>query len=543
MAITEPQNGIDNAEDIINRFGGIRPMARKMNVPVTTVQGWKKRNFIPEDRVQDVINAAQKHHVSMSGVSYVTGHTTPTAVTKTPKTEKVTEESPVSFTASQRAVADGQSRPQEKPQRREEPARPHVVLDASAIKRDAVKRSVMTTLLILGTLGLTGWFLFGKEAKQVSTLARDQRQVETRLNGLSDKFASFETTVTAGLNDLGERITDISAAVGVERNQDGQIVLNKNMSLSERVTALESRLRAAGEEIDLGQMMTRFESLTQSVDGQNEMDSAMADLKTIIASIQGRIGELDLALERAKQDNDALARSLENVNGRDLSAAAMLLALTQFRSSMNREQPFAEDLTTLQGLIGEDDPELTAAINRLAPHAESGVLSPAGLKEELKTITGDIIVAKLKGEDVSFKDRVIARIGQILSVEKDGKPVIAIKEQEIIAEAQAHLDKGDVAAAMQTLNRLEGDAAKAAQPFQQKAAGTLAAQNAEAMLLQTFLNRLTNPLPTSTGVTGTTGTSEQMPAELQELMNSVPKLFSGQKTVKQDPNSGIIILE
>lgn len=537
MTATDTQNGIDNAEDVINRFGGIRPMARKMDVPVTTVQGWKKRNFIPEDRVQEVVDAAAKHKVSLDGISFET-----TANQNT----KGDDDAPMSFTETQKAVMDSPVKPRPRPESEQprtstnntytRPAydRQNVVLDATMIKREAVTRSIISTVCILGVLGITGWFLFGKEVQEVSTLARDQRQTEIKINGLSDKFASFETTVTKGLNDLGAHITDIGAAVGVERNEDGQIILNNDLSISERVTALESRLRSAGEEIDLGQMMNRFETLTQSVGGQGEMDAAMADLKTVIASIQGRMGELDMALEKAKEDNDALARSLENVTGRDLSAAAMLLTLTQFRSSMNREEPFAEDLQTLQELVGDDDPELTAAINRLAPHAQSGVLSPAGLKEELKTITGDIVMAKLSGEDVSFKDRVVARIGQILSVEKDGKPVIAIEEQEIIAEAQDYLDKGDVASAMQTLNKLEGDAAKAAQPFQKKAAGTLAAQNAEAVLLQTFLDRLSNPRPQA---------EPEMPAELQKLMDSIPTMLPGQKSVKEDPASGIIILE
>lgn len=531
MATFETQNGIDNAEDVIDRFGGIRPMARKMDVPVTTVQGWKKRNFIPEERVQDVKDAAARHQISLAGISFE--GTTANQNTK-PETAPETEDRPISFTDTQKAVyADSPVKPQVKPQSRPEHKQP-IVLDAATIKREAVARSVVTTFCIIGVLGLTGWFLFGNEAKEVTTLVRDQRQMQVRMNDLSGKFSSFETTVTTGLNELGARINDIGATVGVERTADGQIVLNNNLSLSERVTALESRLRAAGEEIDLGQMMNRFEALTQSVGGQGEMDAAMADLKAVINSIQGRMGQLDMALEQAKQDNDALARSLENVTGRDLSAAAMLLALTQFRSSMNREEPFADDLQTLQELVGNDDPELTAAINRLAPHAENGVLSPAGLKAELQSITGDIVMAKLAGEDVSIKDRIIARIGQILSVEKDGKPIVAIREQEIIAQAQAHLDKGDVAAAMTALNKLEGEAAIAAQPFQQKAAGTLAAQNAEAILLQTFLDRLTNP-----SASGDTGMS--IPSGVEEFMKTIPQM--GQKQVIEDPASGIIILE
>lgn len=47
-----------SAEEIISIFGGIRPMASKLGIPVTTVQGWKKRKKIPNSRVIDILNAA-----------------------------------------------------------------------------------------------------------------------------------------------------------------------------------------------------------------------------------------------------------------------------------------------------------------------------------------------------------------------------------------------------------------------------------------------------------------------------------------------------
>lgn len=63
------RDGIDNAEEVIQRFGGIRPMASKMDVPVTTVQGWKKRNVIPGNRIDEVLKAAQHNDVDLSGIA------------------------------------------------------------------------------------------------------------------------------------------------------------------------------------------------------------------------------------------------------------------------------------------------------------------------------------------------------------------------------------------------------------------------------------------------------------------------------------------
>jgi len=56
---------IPNGGQIVERFGGIRPMASKLNVPVTTVQGWKKRDAIPAIRRDEIVNAARRYDVSI----------------------------------------------------------------------------------------------------------------------------------------------------------------------------------------------------------------------------------------------------------------------------------------------------------------------------------------------------------------------------------------------------------------------------------------------------------------------------------------------
>lgn len=50
---------------VIQMFGGIRPMAHKLGAPVTTVQGWKRRGHIPETRHRDIAEAAERHHIDL----------------------------------------------------------------------------------------------------------------------------------------------------------------------------------------------------------------------------------------------------------------------------------------------------------------------------------------------------------------------------------------------------------------------------------------------------------------------------------------------
>jgi hypothetical protein len=258
-------------------------------------------------------------------------------------------------------------------------------------------------------------------------------------------------------------------------------------------------------------------------------NATLSDLKGIITIIQGRMDQIDAGLEQVKSENEQLAQSLENVNGRDVSAAAMLLALTQFRASMDRNEPFVDDLNLLQELVGEQDPELTNAIDRLAPYAQNGVLTPQGLSKELRSVAGDIIAAKLRGDDVSVQDRFLSRLGQIISVEKDGKPLIATREQEIISAAQQALEAGDTQKAMEQLKQLEGEPAQAAAPFMQQLQGTVIAEETSGLVMQKLVETLKSP-------NGLQNIMDILPAELQNL-------GGGGQTVIQDEASGIILLE
>ena len=48
-----------DAETVIAAFGGVRPMASRLGIAATTIQGWKSRGKIPENRRQAVFEAAQ----------------------------------------------------------------------------------------------------------------------------------------------------------------------------------------------------------------------------------------------------------------------------------------------------------------------------------------------------------------------------------------------------------------------------------------------------------------------------------------------------
>lgn len=54
-----------DAAKVIAAFGGIRPMAHKLGLAVSTVQGWKVRDAIPATRHDEILAAARTHDVDL----------------------------------------------------------------------------------------------------------------------------------------------------------------------------------------------------------------------------------------------------------------------------------------------------------------------------------------------------------------------------------------------------------------------------------------------------------------------------------------------
>src|SRR5690625_4288681 len=65
------------AEAIIQRFGGIRPMANKLGVTASTVQGWKARGQIPEARHELVLAAARSNKIPLEPSELVAAEAPP----------------------------------------------------------------------------------------------------------------------------------------------------------------------------------------------------------------------------------------------------------------------------------------------------------------------------------------------------------------------------------------------------------------------------------------------------------------------------------
>ena len=593
---------IENAEEIIELFGGIRPMAKKIDVAVTTVQGWKKRNKIPGSRRTQILEAAQEHQVDLTsvlsgdaaakavnaagnnnekvevaapqqektqkpleknkgdesdkgaaedGVDDDTGHDgeedealtlTAKSIDEQPDTSDVTEDVSASDFI---AEAKPDPQPEELPpslkaglQASETSKIEDAVLDQK-LNQTKVKAVTISTwvsiiigLLVASAVIVLLWPQTQNNQQQLNTLQKDVGAVRSDVEGLKAQPKSFLGNIIP--EDLEARISNLQ-----DQAQNAQVVIGQAMEkaeqisndvladdgsdLNERITRLEGHISEVTGNTSLLGLWSNVDNMVSDVAGQEQLRSALDQLNALTSSVQD--GEqLNSVLDQARNQSDALGQTFQDVPAQDLKAAAMLLAMMQMRSSLNRDEAaFQDDLDLLMNLAGEENVELQAALDKLAPHAEAGVLTPEGLSQEFRTLAGDAVVASLKGEEVSLGDRARARMNELLKIEKDGELLTGTPTQASLNRIENLLEQGQVDQAVREMETLDGDAADVLAPFLDKAKATALSQDVEKLLSKQMSVAAFGRKVVKTG---------------QSVMNDM----SGQRVLVQDKELGINIL-
>lgn len=517
--MSEPaKQPIENAADIIEKFGGIRPMSSKINVAVTTVQGWKKRGVIPAARRALVIKSAIEHDIDLSDL--VEGAPSIEKKAEEPAPAEIEVETPVkaevetevettisSVEAKLEEVTDqlendisdeensnkesdelnkesDDEEPEQEEQQEEDndleiPVALRRTLEAESTKKkktplaskqpkssikpqahnsinsdyaevvvgvnkSAVTRSVIiAVVVILLILAAIAGVLLPKYEKFEKRDARIM-ELESKLSEMKKEQSSFKGLVPENwseeLAELKKQASRAQAGIGSAVETAGNLSrdLTTQAGLNSRVEQLQTYVSGITGDNGVYALKARFDEMRNSFMGQKILDNSVAALLPLLQKSEGKDEEqVNAEIDSARNNSRSLQASLGSVPKTELKAAAMLLAMTQVRSALNRnEEAFDGDLELLMNMVDEDNVELRAAIEKLAPHSREGVLSVGGLKEEFQTVAGDAVAASLRGEDVSVSDKFMSRFNEVLKVEKDGELLTGTQTQVTLNEAE-----------------------------------------------------------------------------------------------------------
>ncbi len=467
------KNQID-VEKLIEEFGGIRPLANKLGIAFTTVQGWKKRDRIPDNQWKKVEKLANDENVDIEALKK---NNDAKLVASEPR--KMAAIQSESLPKSAHKAADKHDHKQISAEKDFDAYLSTGNNENIEVKRKSGGGGMGQAILIVGlSVGLSASMLailFGPDF-----IVSNPGQ---RIAALEQKVETPQTNANGNSMSSGLAATLEQSQMALEQQ------INENVV--PRLNELQAALGTISNPQNLAELSKNLENLQQSGVGQATLSAAVKELQTIVAGLQGEVSSFEDALNEARENNGALAQTLGQVSSSDLTAAAMLLALNQFRGALDRQEPLGDDIALLKSVINPDaNPELATSIDQLQPFAEKGVMSSAGLKAELQALSGDIVNARLEGDNAPLLDIVKARIQSIVDIRDNGVPVLGTLEQKLVAKAQIQLEAGDVAAAKATLEQLPYPALEKAQPVITGAGQNVLAQKIEADVMRFFTQAL-----------------------------------------------------
>ncbi len=434
------------AGPIIAAFGGIRPMANKLNVPVSTVQGWKQRDTIPAARMDDIRKVAGENGIILPDTA---GAPTIIDAAATEDAHKNTpDEGP--------GNADDEA-PAEKASSQPHTERAGSAAPARGGNSAALAISVLALLISGSAAGWVWWTTVGPEAAPGAS---------NRISVLEGRIASL----TRGPDDPGKDEREALAGdIESLRTQVAELTpLRDELSrLSQRAGELNP---SAGGQAD-PEVAARLASL------ENEIRLAQERAINDFVSVSGGLQQVETRIAALNEQMDTLARQEVRQDAVAADAIALTVASGQLRRAIERGQPYPEVLATLREVSG-DEATLDELAAGLAIHADTGVATRRELLFAFPGTAQEIHDNAPTGAKNNIVDQILDRAQRIVRVRRVGADMPEDTLDGRLARAEVSLKDGDVAGAIAALDGLDSASAEAAAPWLAKARAHMAVRDA-----------------------------------------------------------------
>lgn len=456
---------------IIDRFGGIRPMATKLSVPVTTVQGWKKRGIIPQVRHADILAAAARENIAIDPAELAAADPTPAA----PRPEFRPTPDPI---------------PEPMPQ----PIAPQPVMSAPVVvrKNGAVAYIAVVLALAVGVAGAgagyVGWQYY--------------------LQPLAARVAALEARPGMGnTDDLARRIAKLESQSGQPAPSASNEAPSSNASDNDRLAALEKQLAelktgAAQSE----QLAKGLSELQLAAGGRELLAQSIRDIQSSMAAAQGSVERLNGQVTTLAGRLDKVDAALADRHQQALRAEATILSIGQLRAALATSKPFAKQLAAVRAMV-PGDAEINGVLDQMQPYADSGVETSDDLTRDFNRLAPNLVRTAIVGDGNSWWRQALYHVESVISIRRTGADVQGDSTDAVVARAEAKLDEDDLSGAIAQLQALSGAAADLASPWIHDAQHRVAVDAAESDLSRTAISRVSTGTPT-----GPTAASSAAPA-------------------------------
>ena len=433
--------------ELIEKFGGIRPMAAKLGIAVSTVQGWKQRDAIPAQRLAAIRAAAAEHDIDLGGADTAMAEPSPQEPTlqepRRPPTSAPTLSAPAPSAPTPGAPTP--SAPAPTPSAPRPPARTSAQGLHEYLILGATVSAFAFALLAVGLAWWSGGI--GDGAGRVAALEARLTAIQTAAPPAADGALAVR------MQEIEARLDERQAGADPALEPWIQAAEAAAASATERMVALAAELER------LATVVERLEA--RPAPGLAAAGEAVAALTGEVEALGARLAELS---GTAQQTDARTARAL-----------ALALAAGQLRAAVAANRPFSEELAAVRQ-IAQDAPELAASLAALEPRAAEGIPDLVELQVRFPAVARAVVQAGRGDADGDWADRLLVQMSSIVSWRRMGLAGDTV--DAVVARAEHRLGRGDVAGAVAQLEALAGPPTEAATEWLAAARARLAAEAA-----------------------------------------------------------------
>lgn len=399
------------AHTVIEAFGGIRPMAQKLGVAASTVQGWKERGVIPPARHKKILEVAKAEGFDLSSETVAASAQMPEDPTELAAGSASNEAAPEEQAAEEALSQESESADDGDI---ETPAAPSHAQQSTWHGPFLLGGLVLLIGVGLAVVTLDVW---GPLLRADSGSSGKVAELESRVSGLEKRPAS-----DARVDELQQQVAGLQGQLAAARSKaDEALALSSGGEAQAAVEALDRRISAA------------------------------------LAERGADLDQIDARLERVESH-----QVVRPVSASDL---ALTLSIGTLREKIYRGEPFPEELDVALKAAAPR-PAVQGELQALRDAADTGVLRIVRLQESFRPTARDIVAAGAgDGEENSLLAGVKRSLSKVVTVRplaenaEEGSPELAV------ALAEDALAAGNLGDALDALESLPENAKSVAEPW------------------------------------------------------------------------------
>ncbi len=331
---------------------------------------------------------------------------------------------------------------------------------------------IVGSLLVLGAAGAGAYVTRDQWAPPVANMiagqapqAGGQAEERVRVTELINTLKSENADVRSQVSSVGTRLQSLQQEIDSLKQQ------------SEKIAASAAAASAAAADRPAPDIAQPLEDINQRL-SQVEVGSGR------LSALERRLGDVQTTLSNIQATVDKNADQASR-------PAAAVLAINQLADALGRGGGYGAELELVRAIAAGDDSEMASAVGTLEQWSESGVSTPGEIRATFPAMAQAVAQTQFQSEGGSWYDDVRNRLSALVTVRRVGDNALAGGGVDAaLAQADAALERGDLAGSVKAIESLKGTAADAAADWLAKARDRLAADKALASLRTAAIAKL-----------------------------------------------------